>query len=233
MRLRPGTVVRHLPVFVAVAAVIGVGLALWIRSDSGGKADSLGSALLGGAVVGVVLLFAEIRFERLARERETLRALGASAEPTAGQVDEATPADVAPVTTHDPAGRTHRYEVIYQGKNRDTSRIDAYQIRLVVKQEDRYFQFVSAIADGPSVLLLGAEKVAGRGRFWWMFCQAAGPMIEDATQRGEIPLAEPRHAYEVRPDVEEVVERMHRLPAQERRRIPEVSEGDVVFTFTA
>jgi hypothetical protein len=210
----------------AIVALTGIGFALWFNAEDGEKQADLGSAMLGGAVVGAALLLAEKQFERLTRRQEDVRAL-ATVETAP---EEPTPTIIRPESI--PSGEQvgtptvlvdAEYAVTYEGNFSDFGRRDARQVRLRVSRDSEYFQFVTAIAPGPSLILLGALDQEAGG-FWLAFSRNACDLIKDAIRRGEIPLSNRTQAYEVFPDVETALKKARAVK-------DEAKVGEIVCRF--
>jgi hypothetical protein len=206
--------------FGLVLILAGAGFALWQGASDGEKQAELGSSMLGGAIVGVALLVVERLWTQTTEQNEVLIGRRASAAPSAGKQDE------EEVTQTPEADAAEPFAVVYEGWIRDTSRIDAWQARLRVFRSDEYFQFVTAVASGPDLVLLRAEEATSPGRFRRAFAEAAVPSIRDAVTRGEIPLEDPTRAYEVFPDVRAA---MRHAAAS----VDEISQDEVVARFRA
>ncbi len=213
--------------------VLGVSLALWIPSRAGSKHADLGSALLSGVVVGVVVLLVEVSFTRDANRRDVDRSLATTGPPATDDglpTEASVPAAAEPIAAEavvrprvEGAGR---FRVEYEGTIRDTSRIDANEVRLrVFSGDDDYFQFVTVIVPGPELrAALGVEPHTTVGQLWRSIATEACRKIEDAIRTREIPKDDPQNAFEIimidlRPAV------------RKARYAQEISAGDTVCEF--
>lgn len=225
---------RHLRAAALGAFLLGglvITLVIWVPAKQGSKAAELGSSLLSGVVVGIALLLAEQVFSRSADERRleadanAANRMTANAEPVRDVQAPSSDAQAVrgpsqPSTT----GTLHRYSVEYEGSMRDASRIDAQQLRLRVFRDGHYFQFITVPVPGPSLRgSLGLMRNTTLGQLWRAIAMAAGPRIEEAGRRGDIPLPDPTTAFEVYPDIEEA--------AKTAPKQTEVKEDEVVYTF--
>jgi hypothetical protein len=207
----------------AAAVAVALPLTLWVASDKGSKEAELGSSLLSGVVVGLALLLAERLFTRAAIQRDINSALLASTTPEPAK-DTPQPQVATPLP---PLGDTqlHAYDVTYAGSQRDTSRLDAQQVRLRVLRDGEYFQFVAVPVPGPKFrAVIGMLPNVSIGQFWRAVAEEAGRYIEDATRRGEIPLPDPIQAYEILVNIEEV--------GRKAQYAEEVVDEDTVYRFS-
>ncbi len=89
---------------------------------------------------------------------------------------------------------------------RDTSRVDAWQMRLRVWRDGTYYQFFTVVVPGIDL----AAEVSNRDqefqtRFWrWLGKLAVDP-IRQACESGQAPLPDPNTAIELRGDVRRAV----------------------------
>jgi hypothetical protein len=223
---------------VVLAIALMLLVALWAKATNGSKQAEMSATLIGGVVVGLILLAVEWLFTSEAEKRETAKAasfVGEGGETIDTRVDPmaAVPTEVPPVATHEadaPEMETvHFYRVEYDNTIRDTSRVDALQLRLRVYRDDDYFQFFTVTVPAPELRgFIGPDANVRRGQLWFAIAQAAGPHVEDAVRRGEVPLEDPRRGYEVFPDIERAVHRARR----ESGTLPEVQSDDTVFEFS-
>jgi hypothetical protein len=214
--------VRPVLLVILVAVPVIAGLTLWIPSSDGTKQESLGSALISGVVVGLALYVVARVFASGAEERQS-EELGAAA--LRSTFDGGTPQDNELV--HAARAPEPGYSVEYEGSIRDTTRIDAQQVRLRVFRGSEYFQFVTVPVPGPSFRRqVGLESGLEVNQVWWAVGHAAGPFIESAIARGDIPLDTPSNAYEVLlPDA------VLNQAIAEARRGPDVVATPTVYRF--
>jgi hypothetical protein len=190
-------VTRNLGLSLAVGVPVVIGLVLWGTSSDGTKQENLGAALISGVIVGVALYLAAQVFTKGEEQRqsEELRATALMTPAPAEPAQDLNAPTTEPFLSHSAATD---YTVEYEGSIRDTSRIDAQQIRLRVFKDGEYFQFVTVPVPGPTFRgrfgLMGGLEV---GQVWWSVGQAAGPFIESAVDRGDLPLDSPIDAFEV------------------------------------
>ena len=127
------------------------------------------------------------------------------------------------------------FELAYESTQRDTSRLDAQQIRLrlfeIVPGQDQplYTQFVTIPVPSPELRrFVGADPDVTEGRLWWHIAESIKPRLVDAIQRGDIPTPTPSFAYEVATyDLDEAVRRARRDPDHE------VATNETIYTFSA
>jgi hypothetical protein len=232
---------------VAFVAATGGSAVIWVTASDGTKQADLGSSLLGGLVVGFILLLVGRQINETRREGQSNEALHQLPDSPPAE----DPAVVSPVivplsgsahfsfqataTGQVVAGRT--FQVVYESAQRDTSRLDAQQIRLrlfevVVDQtEPLYFQFVTIPVPSPDLRrYVGADPNVTEGRLWWHISTAIQPRLVDAVQRGDIPTATPSFAYEVANyDLRAAVQQARHDPDPEH----EVKVNEVIYAFTA
>jgi hypothetical protein len=224
-------------------AASGTSAAIWSTATDGTKQADLGSSLLGGLVVGFILLLVGRQFNETARQGQANEAMQKlpDTEPEADSGDVAAPprtsnVEVAPsdaVGEIEDGQRT--FQVVYEGTQRDTSRLDAQQIRLrlfeVVLDGDKllYTQFVTVPVPSPELRqFVGADSKITEGQLWWHVATAIEPRLTNAIQRGEIPTATPSFAYEVSTyDLRDAVRRARQDTDPEH----EVKANEVVYTF--
>lgn len=208
----------------AAAVAVALPVLLWMTADKGSKEAELGSSLLSGVVVGLALLLAERLFTHAAIQRDIDSALRASTMPEPARDIAPEPQVVEPPAPQFDA-QLHAYEVTYAGSQRDTSRLDAQQVRLRVFRDGEYFQFVAVPLPGPKIrAVLGMLPNVSIGQFRRAVAEEAARYIEDATRRGEIPLTDPIQAYEVFVNIDEV--------GRKARYAEEVVDDDTVYRFS-
>jgi hypothetical protein len=180
-----------------VAVPVIVGMVLWGTSSDGTKQENLGAALISGVIVGVALYLAAQVFTKGEEHRQS-EELRATALMTAAPAEPAQDFDAPPSEPFLSHSTVANYTVEYEGSIRDTSRIDAQQIRLRVFKDGEYFQFVTVPVPGPTFRgRLGLMSGLEVGQVWWSVGQAAGPFIESAVDRGDLPLDSPIDSYEI------------------------------------
>jgi hypothetical protein len=224
-------VLQHLPasVGVLVLGVFVLGLVLWVKASSGSKQAELGTSVLSGLVVGVVvgaaLRVAQVAMSRDADRRQVDVAMSASTEPV--PIPDEPPVDLARLAPQEEEGRkvpVHgHFRVEYEGTQRDTSRLDAQQLRLRVFANDAYFQFVTVPVPGPELRACASDVL--QGQLWSAIAHAACPRIEDAVRRREIPVTDPIQAFEVYVDV------MTTAPRVRYGQVEEITTGQTVCEF--
>ncbi len=88
--------------------------------------------------------------------------------------------------------------VVFEGVQRDTSRVDAQQVRLRLFDGDDYLQFVTIPVPSPEMRrFVGEDANVTPGQLWWHIAKAAQPYLEDAIRTGLIPMEDPTMAFEV------------------------------------
>ena len=212
----------------------GVGCWLWISGKSGSKRAQLGTNLLSAVGVGIVGLAIQQVFASGADRRQEEAAAGLVTGGTPPQDPEAQSATVFPETvrTETQVGRAmivtaamRSYELRYDKTLRDTSRVDALQMRTRVftHQDHEYFQFVTAVIPAPELRGFVPSEQLPRGRLEKALALAMLEPIKDAIHRGVIPLNDPTQAFEVYPDIDAAVRRARAEPT-----LGEIRTGDVV-----
>lgn len=87
-----------------------------------------------------------------------------------------------------------------------------------------YFQFVTVPVPGPSWRgPLGLMHNTTVSKLWRAIATAAGPHIEDAARRGDIPLEDRLVGFEVYPNIEDA--------AKSAPQESEIREDDIVYEF--
>jgi hypothetical protein len=161
--------------------------------------------------------------------------------------DSADAAEVVPLTAHIGAEASamaevtrtgqRTFELVYEGAQRDTSRLDAQQIRLrlfeSVSDAERplYTQFVTIPVPSPELRrFVGADPDVTEGRLWWHIALSIKPRLINAIQRGEVPTSKPSFAYEVGTyDLSDAVRRARQDPNPDH----EVKPNEVIYRFSA
>jgi hypothetical protein len=198
-------------------------------------------------VVGVVLLAVGKMFDATARQGQSDAAMQQLPDSEPDE-DSAVATVVVPLTAdvHVQASaptvevtRTDErtFDLVYESAQRDTSRLDAQQIRLRLFEvvpdttQPLYTQFVTIPVPSPELRrLVGADPKVTEGRLWWHITQSIKPRLIDAIQRREIPTATPSFAYEVGTyDLSDAVRRAR----QDSNSDHEVRPNEVIYRFTA
>jgi hypothetical protein len=231
--------------FSALGVAACVGVAFYVTASNGTKQADFGTALMSAAVIGVLVVFFErsLRRETTQIRRDTSHlqdAVEKSAAPPP-EVD-VPPPDVLPVDLSTGVERGVRetasgaslsarqqYKVQYDGWQRDSRRIDAYQARLRVLREDGiYFQFFSAVMSGIAIRTgLGTENGLTAATFRNAVADVGSELARQAISERRAPLDEPTVAIEVFPDPEQVMQRATVA------RPTEYGEGEVFTTIWA
>ena len=223
--------------FFGVVSLAAIGFGFWVKASDGTKQVDLGSAILGGLVVGIAVILAERHFTRTVEtQRDDIRSLTPTApsEPSRDipRADEQPSPDTAPADENQPRAPSippGRYTVVYDSREMVRDRADAVQARLRMHREylmpmgevdQEYVQFITALAPGR----VDRQDNIEPDRFWWSFCRLAGQMAERALRDGLIPLEDRTMAFEVAPSVETAF----RLA---RREGGVVDEDEVVHEF--
>jgi len=205
---------RAVLIGVGVMCVLGIALVLWIPGTNGSKQADLGSSLAAGLVVGVVLLYAQWSLNRTNQQGQTSIAMGANpagsepSEDSSGVEVHAETAKAEVVTGSATVDvkfgidasivATNLVQVVYLGWQRDTSRVDAVQVRLQLRRGSEYFQFVTVVIPSPELRhWVADDPQVTRERIWWHVADAAKSVITSAIVSGEIPKPNPTMAYEV------------------------------------
>ena len=195
---------------VLVGAVVG-GIVLFATSTNGSKQAGLGTTLIGSGGIGGVLFFlGQALQQRVAAETQHVEqrvksaAQLASTPPGQPVVDEEAPrvhevfaADELHVADEEQLATAafsapKRFNVEYDGWQRDTRRIDANQARFRVRLEDgTYFQFFAAIMSGIDInTALGSQHHLSRPQFRRAVLDVATELAQDAIEAGRVPLEE-------------------------------------------
>jgi hypothetical protein len=120
----------------------------------------------------------------------------------------------------------HHYRVQYLGTIRDTSRLDAVQVRLRVFRGDDYFQFVTVPVPAPELRgSIGADAKVTPGQLWNAIATESRPQLEDAVRRREIPLDPPTTAFELLVDVGNAVRKAR------RGEVADIGVNETAFEF--
>jgi hypothetical protein len=233
-------------VLIGLLALGAVSTVVWVTASQGSKEADLGSSLFSGLVVGVALLVVGRMFDATARRGQSDAAMQqlpdsrADREQTDTTVVVPQPAhvtvqaDVSTVSTTDANVRT--FELVYEGTQRDTSRLDAQQIRLRLfeivadAEQPLYTQFVTIPVPSPELRrFVGADPNVTEGRLWWWIARSIeGPLIA-AIQRGEVPTTKPASGYEVENyDLSDAVRRAR----QDSDPSHEVKANEVIYRFS-
>lgn len=189
---------------LVVVLATGSGV-LWALASDGSKEATLSSSLISGAVIGFLLLVVERHYAGVVRDVRESEAHGVlpgatpvrddrSDEPPARGDAMAGSANEVQIAQQEP----DRYEVIYLGADRDTSRVDVWIVRLRVLREGRYVQFVTAAITGLTMASLETGVGDSYGKIWGAAASLTVPRIEDAVRRGELPRRDPTLAFDVR-----------------------------------
>jgi hypothetical protein len=211
---------------VVLAIVVTAGAVLWVFGNDSSKTSALGTTLMGSGVVGAVLVFVERALSARTEAVEKTVGLGPAPPPitdtSSPEPDAGPPAEGE---RHErPEGERH-FAVRYMGWDRDTSRIDAYLVRLRVLKNSDYFQFFTAIIPGFDVVLAEESGTPTMRQFRRAFTDVAVEQIRQRIERGEAPLNDPNRAIELQPDPDEA-----RRQAGSADDI-EYAEGEIVAEF--
>ncbi|MGP8064517.1 MAG: hypothetical protein ACLP5O_18475 [Acidimicrobiales bacterium] len=216
-------------------------LALWLPASNGSKQADLGSSILSGVVVGAVLFFVGKAFNAVTVQGQTDAAMHAGPNPSPAQDDFAGAPEEVVVHVGSAEAEGHaqapsistivtpprRFRVEYEDWQRDTSRVDALQIRLRLFEGDRYFQFITIPIPAPELRrLIGADPDVTQGRVWWHVAMSVKPQLVDAIQRGEIPKEHFKFAYEV-----QVHDLDSAIREARRDKVHEVVVGQTIYDF--
>lgn len=241
-----------------IALLVLVGAGLWVEADSGTKQAELGGGLVSTGMFGLLLLLFEQVLSAQTREVDRKVSLAAAPEPSVDQSSEAArraaPDDVdgmapEPSTAHsseadvpatpgatdteppqDGASPPRHFRAKVREWMRDTSRIDADQLPVVVECDDRYFQFFTAIVPGAAF----RRAIHGSGSDGITLAQlrratadlAVGE-IRQSIGTGQAPRADdPSKAIELFPNVEQAVRRSR------NQRDEEHTEGEIVAEWS-
>src|ERR1017187_2187219 len=234
-------------IIVGLLALAGGSTAIWATASNGSKEADLGSSLFSGLVIGVALLIVGKMFDQTAKQGQSDVAMQQlpdskpdedSAEAIVVKPPAAHGSGQAGVPTVEVTRTDERtFELVYESAQRDTSRLDAQQIRLRLfevvpeTQQRLYTQFVTIPVPSPELRrLVGADPNVTEGRLWWHIALSIRPRLINAIQRGEVPTATPSFAYEVGTyDLGDAV----RSARQDSNSAHEVKPNEVIYGFSA
>jgi hypothetical protein len=219
-RARTRTVALLLAGLIILAFVVG--LMTYLRASDGTKQADAGAGLLATGVFGLLLLLFEQAISLQAREiRETV-AVSAAPPPA---MDESPPG----IVRRPDRTQVNRYKVQYDGWQRDTSRVDASQVRLrLLNEDDSYFQFFTGIVPGIDTrLTLGSARNMSTAQFRRAVTGLAVELIREAIANGLTPLDDPTIAVEVFPNAEEAARHASQLEDRE------YGDGEIVAELVA
>jgi len=121
-------------------------------------------------------------------------------------------------------------QAVYEGWQRDTSRLDAVQIRIRLLLNGDYFQFLTVVIPAPELRrLVGSDQHVTREQLWWHIAQESKTQVWEAAASGEIPKSNPTMAYEL----ELFEDQLERAVRQARRDATkrEARVGGVLYEF--
>lgn len=210
-------------VFVAIA---GCGLVVWGESSDGTKQSDLGAAIFGGAIVGAALIVVERAWSAERTERRKDEVMDASATPDARTEDAG--AQLTPSPSAPPAGDHHTYRVEFSGQQRDTSRVNAHQVRLRTFRDGDYLQFFTAVFPDLPLALRAVGGEDASGRLMRAVAEEALPEIRAVIARGEL---EGERSDEERIAAREVLVDFDAAVSRARGGTASVSVDDVIEEF--
>jgi hypothetical protein len=195
-----------------IVVVIALGGTLWVGADNQTKAVDLGAGLVSAGVFGVLLVLLE---RALAQQGERIeRRVGLSAAPppavdasaaTRSSEGEQTP---EAVVNGGPPDTRRLFTVEREGWIRDSSRIDAEQVRLRTFADGQYFQFFTGILSGTDFRLAihGPSQIT-LAQFRRAFTDITVELVRHAVSIGKAPHSDPTVAIELFPDAAEAARR--------------------------
>jgi hypothetical protein len=200
---------RHAVAIGLGLAVLALAAVLWFPATSGSKQEDLGASLAGGLLVGAVLVYVQLSFTRTVQDTDSKRALepipASLIGPTEVSEPESTYAGLFSVSDTAVPGVEHHpppawpIKAVYLGSQPDTSKVDAYEMRLQLRQgtgED--FQVVTVVVPTKYLMIwTGGDPRGYQQQIWWGIANAAKPIIRSAIHSGHIPLEDPTVAFEV------------------------------------
>lgn len=209
-RLRDRPFVLVCSGLIAIALVAG-GI-LWAKADSQTKGVDLGAGLVSAGVFGVLLVLFERALSQQASDIERTVKLGAAPEPP---IDNPPPGrgiarsgvDETPSLGR-PTSASRVFTVEREGWIRDSSRIDADQVRLRVFTNGEYFQFFVGVVAGTDFrpAIHGPANITF-AQFRRAFTDATVEHIRRVIRTGDAPRPDPTQAIEVFPDAREAAQR--------------------------
>lgn len=230
MAWRTGRRVQTFTIGAVIAVAVVVGAGLWVGADNGTKQSELGAGLVSTGLFGLLLLMFERVLSEQTREVERKVSLAAAPEPT---IDVQAGAGGASGESEEGMSeraegevrRRSQFKAEVGGWRRDTGRIDADQLRLVVYRDDDYFQFFTAIVPGIA-FRVGLHGRSADGvtlaQFRRAIAELAVTQIRQAIATGLAPRDGQRTtAIELFPDVDEAI-RLARHQDDEEPRADEV-----------
>jgi hypothetical protein len=234
-QLAPSGTVAILAALVLVAVVSG--MALWMKASDGTKQADMGAAIVSTGLFGFLLLLVEQGLARQTADVGRRVNLGArptpakdveegvldqrvpasrADEPMAGEPDaqpnvERTPDSGTDVSTSAKSRQNSpgRFTAVVDKWMRDSSRIDADQLRIRVLHDDKYFQFFTAIVPGTE-FRVGVHGIEAAGVTFPQFQRAIGELAVEQIKQAVADGTAPRDgdqtvALELFPDVQTAV----------------------------
>lgn len=222
---------RDRPFVIVCSGLIGVALlaggVLWARADSQTKAVDLGAGLVSAGVFGVLLVLFERALSLQASRIERSVELGAAPSPA---LDTSPPlrgsqpplADEGSIDPG-PVSLQAVFTVEREGWIRDSSRVDAEQVRLRVFADGQYFQFFVGIVAGIDFrpAIHGPTNIT-LGQFRRAFTDLTVEQIRYVIGTGGVPRSDPTEAIELFPDAAEAARRARHIEDRD------YEEGEVV-----
>lgn len=227
---------RYRPFVVVCCVLIGgalvAGGVLWARADSQTKAVDLGAGLVSAGVFGVLLVLLERALSLQASRIERTVELSAAPPPALDtspppRGTESPPVDERSIDRERGSPPTI-FSVEREGWIRDSSRIDADQVRLRVFADGKYFQFFIGVVAGIEfrVAIHGPTNIT-LAQFRRAFTELTVEQIRHVISMGDAPRSDPTEAIELFPDAAEAARRARHI--QDR----DYQEGEVVDRWEA
>jgi hypothetical protein len=216
-------------VSLSLAGVV-VGFAMWVQADSGSKAVDLGSGLVATGLFGLIFIGLERALAaRLQEGTDTVSGL-LPGGPELRDEDVDLAGQGGPIKRPQPGGSSadpypHEYSAEFAGWQRDGSRVDAYQVRVRVYRDRRYFQFFTGVVPGMAV-----DHLASGVSLTAIQRASALETVRIARERilqGVVPLDDPISASEVLVQPEALEMLVRRQPADGEA----LQEGDRFDTW--
>lgn len=227
---------RNRPFVVVCSGLIGVALVaggvLWARADSQTKAVDLGAGLVSAGVFGVLLVLFERALSLQASRIERTVELGAAPPPPLDTSPPPRGTEPPPAEERSIDGERVSPHTIFtverEGWIRDSSRIDADQVRLRVFADGEYFQFFIGVVAGIDFrpAIHGPTNIT-LAQFRRAFTELTVEQIRQVISIGDAPRSDPTEAIELFPDAEEAARRARHI--QDR----DYEEGEVVGRWEA
>lgn len=218
-----------------VSVLLLAGAILWVTGSDGTKQAELGAGLVSTGVFGLLILLIERALYEQTVEVDRKASLAAVPQPAKDTAIDAPDTseppsrrEEEPVTSVSPP--RHRFKVMVDTWMRDSSRIDADQLRLRVLRDGEYFQFFTAVVPGTE-LRTAIHGAGADGITLAQLRRAIGDLAVELVRQtiidGNAPRLDDRTiAIELFPDVH------HAVGLARYRRDQDHEHGDVIAEWS-